>query len=91
MQRRRKLEKALKKALRKFQFLLEAHSHTPEQELCYPKFETWYNQTIVDVYSSTIPDTVTYLCKTLDLECPKVEEAPLKLQTPTQSKKRQLA
>jgi hypothetical protein len=76
---KRKLEKKLKKALRKFQFLLDAKNFESDKQ--YPVFTQWFQQTIVQVYRTSIPSTIEYLCKSLDIAAPEptivvIEQVP---------------
>ncbi len=49
----------------------------------FPKFETWFKQTIIDVYRKAIPNTTNFLCDALEFK-----EVPITIDTKKRSKKR---
>ena len=76
----RKLEKNLKKAITNFQLSLDIHNNSISDELDLEESKTplkassktisfpeWFRTSIAAVYTEKIPNTIQYLCRSLDL------------------------
>ena len=76
----RKLEKNLKKAITNFQLSLDIHNNSVSDQLDLEESKTplkvsektisfpeWFRTSIAAVYTEKIPNTIQYLCRSLDL------------------------
>ena len=65
-----------------------------DEEAHFPDFSVWFRQTITDVYSRTIPDTIGFLCEALNITPPPQPSQPIQLtgnSGESLSKKRKIA